>query len=116
MMISSCGYPEQSQFQVIRLWLKRFSRNFDMKIAGEIYRSWGWLLKSENVQLAPKIKDYKNLLTTAGQEVAENRKLSAKTAAELEKPILPQEKHLGISKKRWDEAIRRGRKVWQFKG
>jgi multimeric flavodoxin WrbA len=116
MMISSCGYPEQSQFQVIRLWLKRFSRNFDMKIAGEIYRSWGWLLKSENVQLAPKIKDYKNLLTTAGQEVAENRKLSAKTAAELEKPILPQEKHLEISKKRWDEAIRRGRKVWQFKG
>jgi multimeric flavodoxin WrbA len=115
MMISSCGYPEQSQFQVIRLWLKRFSRNFDMEVAGEIYRSWGWLIKAQNEELQPKIRDYKNLLVKAGREVVENMKLSAETAAELEKPILPKEKHLDISKTRWDEAINRGKKVWTLK-
>ena len=112
MMISSCGYPEQSQFQVIRLWLKRFSRNFDMEVVGEIYRSWGWLLKAESKQLESKIHDYRKLIVKAGREVAENLKLSAETSAELEKPILPRETHMGISKKRWDEAIRRGKKVW----
>jgi hypothetical protein len=115
MMISSCGYPEQSQFQVIRLWLKRFSRNFDMEVAGEIYRSWGWLLKAENSELQSKITDYKKLLVKAGREVAGTMKLSAETTAKLEKPILPREMHLDISKKRWDEAISRGKKVWAIK-
>lgn len=112
MMISSCGYPEQSQFQVIRLWLKRFSRNFDMEIVGEIYRSWGWLLKSEDDEVEPKVRAYKELLQKAGREVAEYRKLSEKTTAELEKPFLPEEMHLEISNKRWDRAISLGKKVW----
>ena len=111
-MISSCGYPEQSQFQVIRLRLKRFSRNFDMEIVGEIYRSWGWLLKSEDDEVEPKVRAYKELLQKAGREVAEYRKLSEKTTAELEKPFLPEEMHLEISNKRWDRAISLGKKVW----
>ena len=115
MMISSCGYPEQSQFQVIRLWLKRFSRNFDMEIVGEIYRSWGWLLKAEDVQLEPKIKAYKDLVKKAGIEVARNLKLSEETGAELEKPILPKEMHMEISKKRWDQATSLGKKVCTLK-
>jgi multimeric flavodoxin WrbA len=115
MMISSCGYPEQSQFQVIRLWLKRFSRNFDMEIVGEIYRSWGWLLKAEDEELKPKIAAYKNLLRGAGQEVAGKGKLLEETAAELKRPILPEEMHAELSNKRWDEAIRLGRKVWKLK-
>jgi multimeric flavodoxin WrbA len=116
MMISSCGYPEQSQFQVIRLWFKRFSRNFDMEIAGEIYRSWGWLLKGQDDELKPRIDAYKSLLKKAGREVAGSLKLSEETAAELEKPILPTEMHLEISNKRWDEALSRGKKVWTLKG
>ena len=112
MMISSCGYPEQSQFQVIRLWLKRFSRNFDMEVVGEIYRSWGWLLKAEDEELEPKIQAYKNLLQKAGREVAGNLKLSEETAARLEEPILPRERHIEISNKRWEKAISRGKKVW----
>ncbi|UCB48260.1 MAG: flavodoxin family protein [Deltaproteobacteria bacterium] len=112
MMISSCGYPEQSQFQVIRLWLKRFSRNFGVEVAGEIYRSWGWLLKAEDEELKPKIDAYKDLLRKAGHEVAENLKLSEETAAELERPILPKEMHVEISNKRWEQAISLGKKVW----
>jgi multimeric flavodoxin WrbA len=115
MMISSCGYPEQSHFQVLRLWLERMSRNFDLEVVGEIYRSWGWLLKAEDDYLAPKIKAYKNLLMKAGAEVAENLRLSGETAAELEKPILPKERHLDISNRRWDQSISLGKKVWMAK-
>ena len=115
MMISSCGYPEQSQFQVVRLWLKRFSRNFDMEVIGEIYRSWGWLLKAKDDRLEPKIAAYKNLLKKAGREVAEHLKLSEETAAQLEEPILPKEMHLKMSNKRWDQAINLGKKVWMPK-
>jgi multimeric flavodoxin WrbA len=115
MMISSCGYPEQSQFQVIRLWLKRFSRNFDLEIVGEIYRSWGWLLKAEDDELKPKIKAYKDLLRKTGQEVARHQRLSEETAAELERPILSKEMHIEISNKRWEKALSHGKKVWNLK-
>jgi len=115
MMISSCGYPEQSQFQVIRLWLERFSRNFDMEIVGEIYRSWGWLLKSDDVQLEPKIKEYKDLLRKAGEEVARIQRLSEETAAELERPILSNDMHMEISNKRWERATSLGKKVWTLR-
>ena len=51
----------------------------------------------------------------AGVEVAKNLKISEETAAELEKPILPKEMHLDISNRRWDQAIRLGKKVWMPK-
>jgi hypothetical protein len=46
--------------------------------------------------------------------VAANQKLSKETAAELEKPILQKEMHVELSNKRWDEAIRSGKKVWKL--
>jgi multimeric flavodoxin WrbA len=115
MMISNCGYPEQSHFQVLRLWLKRISRNFDMEVVGEIYRSWGWLLKAKDNNLEPKIEAYKNLLTKAGFEVAKNLKLSEETAAELERPILPKKMHLHMANTRWDQSINLGKKIWMPK-
>jgi len=60
----------------------------------------------------PKIRAYHELLKRAGREVVENRRISEKTIAELEKPLLPKEMHVEISKRRWDQAISLGRKVW----
>ena len=47
--------------------------------------------------------------------MADHLTLSAKTSAELEKPILPKEMHMEISNKRWEEAISLGKKVWAVK-
>ena len=86
-----------------------------MEVVGEIYRSWGWLLKAKDAKLEPKIEAYKDLLKKAGREVVENLKLSEETNAELEKPILPKEMHLKMSNKRWDQAINLGKKIWMPK-
>ena len=51
----------------------------------------------------------------AGHEVAENLRISEETATELERSILPKEMHMEISNKRWDQAIRLGKKVWMPK-
>ena len=86
-----------------------------MEVAGEIYRSWGWLLKTEDDSFESKIRAYKDLLKKAGQEVAGNLRISEDTATELERPILPKEMHIEISNERWDQAIRLGKKVWMPK-
>ena len=52
-----------------------------MEVVGEIYRSWGWLLKAKDDRLEPKIAAYKDLLKKAGREVVENLKLSEETTA-----------------------------------
>lgn len=43
-MMSNCGFPEKSHFQVISHWLKRHVRNLNAQIIGEIYVPQGALL------------------------------------------------------------------------
>ena len=88
-VISNCGFPEQDQFQVLRLLFKRLARNMKCELAVEIYRGEGSLLLAEVPQLQQIIKSYKELLKKAGQEVVAHGKLSEDTVGKLEKPFIP---------------------------
>ncbi len=90
-VISNCGFPEQDQFQVLRLFFKRLARNMKCELAVEIYRGEGSLLLADVPQLQSIINSYKELLKKAGQEVVVNGKLSEVIMEELEKPFIPYE-------------------------
>ncbi len=87
--ISSCGFPEQSHFQVLRVLFRRIARNFSAELAAEIYRGGGGILQSRDPSFQPFLESYKLLLRTAGKEVVVNSKLSEDTMAQLEKPLVP---------------------------
>lgn len=89
MVISNCGYPEQSHFQVLQLLFKRIARNFHTEVIAEIYRGGGGLLNSGDLLLKPLIFKYLKLVEKAGREVVENMEISERTKEELEKPIIP---------------------------
>ncbi len=88
-VISSCGFPEQSHFQVLRVLFRRMARNFSAKLAAEIYRGGGGILQSHDPSFQPYLESYKQLLQTAGKEVVLNSNLSEDTMAQLEKPLIP---------------------------
>lgn len=90
-VISNCGFPEQDQFQVLRLLFTRLVRNMKCELAVEIYRGEGSLLSVDIPQLQPIIESYKELLKKAGQEAVANGKLSEEIIEELEKPFIPYE-------------------------
>ncbi len=106
-VISNCGFPEQSHFQVLRLYFRRMARNTHSEVIAEMYRGAGGLLSSRDPRLQPFIEAYKALLRKAGKEVAEHWKLSKETAAELEKPFVPgpnfTDGYIQEANKYWDE-------------
>jgi len=87
--LSSCGYPEQSAFQVLALLFKRVARNMNGELLAEIYRGGAGLLGLNDPGLAPMIAEYKALLRQAGSEIAEHRRLAAQTARALDRQWVP---------------------------
>ncbi|MEW6201115.1 MAG: flavodoxin family protein, partial [bacterium] len=105
MVISSCGFPEQSQFQVLRLLFRRIARNMKGDLIAEIYRSQGNLLTIDHEMLKPIVDGYKKLLVKAGKEIVKNLKLSDETVAELDKPMIPREMYITGANEHWDRSL-----------
>ncbi|MBN2310726.1 MAG: flavodoxin family protein [Candidatus Hydrogenedentes bacterium] len=106
-VISNCGFPEQSHFQVLRLLFRRIARNLQTELAVEIYRGGGEALNSRNPLLKPTLAKYNRLLRTAGREVAETGRLSEDTTARLEAPIVPAGLYVKGANRHWDRALNR---------
>ena len=104
-IISNCGFPEQSHFQVLHLFFSRVARNLHAEVIAEIYRGAGALLTSSDSTLQPLIEKYKHFVKRAGKEVTEQFKLSEDTRAQLEQPLIPGDNYV-------DEYIRLGNKMW----
>lgn len=105
-VISNCGYPEQSHFQVLRLLFKRVARNLHSDIIAEIYRGGGWLLKTSLVS-KKLVLDYKKLLRKVGREIVKNLSLSEKTISELRKPIISVDEFIEFANKGCDKLLSR---------
>jgi multimeric flavodoxin WrbA len=75
-VISNCGFPEQSHFQVLELLFKRIARNMRTEVVGEIYRGGGAILKDAPLILKPLVMKYSKLLQKVGKEIAESGRLS----------------------------------------
>ncbi|HNW33622.1 MAG TPA: flavodoxin family protein [Candidatus Ozemobacteraceae bacterium] len=88
-VLANCGYPEQSHFQPLRSFFPRLARNHHLELVGEIYRGAGGLLTQADEALKPYIDQYMKLLYQAGAEVGRDGRISEKTQADLEKPLLP---------------------------
>src|SRR4030042_2843794 len=96
-VISNCGFPEQSHFQVLELLFKRIARNMRTEVVGEIYRGGGAIFKDAPLILKPLTMKYSKLLQKAGREIAENSRLSKETRAELEKPLIPVDTYIAAA-------------------
>lgn len=104
-IISNCGFPEQSHFQVLELLFKRVARNMRTEVIGEIYRSGGAILREAPLILKPVISQYKRLLQTAGMEIAEKQRLSEETRQRLEKPLISDERYIAAANERFDVLL-----------
>jgi putative NADPH-quinone reductase len=84
MMISSCGFDDRSEFQVVSHWVNRVALKMRMPLIGEIYTTQGKLLAAPSEEHKSAITKYLQLVETAGKEIATDMKLSDKTQKLLE--------------------------------
>ena len=108
-VIANCGFPQQSHFQVLRLFFRRVARNISAELIAEVYRDGGAILTAPASELQPLIAGYKKLVEKAGREAVEHSRLSADTIAKLERPLLPAQTYvddfMNIANKRCDEIL-----------
>jgi len=100
--VSNCGFPEKDQFAVLQLACQRDIRNNKADVIAQIYKSQGPLLTSDNPQLKPVLDRYKDLLRQAGAEIVLKRKIPAALQAELEQPLIPEDKYSRIANGSWN--------------
>ena len=103
-VISNCGFPEQSHFKVLRLYFRRLARNMHSEVIGEIYRGEGELLNKNILLLKPIIWNYKKLLRKAGKEVVEKYNITESLQKELEKPLISTDRYFKGANKSWDSV------------
>jgi len=106
-VISNCGFPEKSHFQVLKLLFKRVARNFNTEVIGEIYRSGGVLLADHPVVLKPLIYRYKQLVRKAGQQIIKDGKISEELQMLLEKPLLPEHVYIEQANRYFDRELQK---------
>ncbi|MFC1521536.1 flavodoxin family protein [Elusimicrobiota bacterium] len=104
-VISNCGFPEQTHFQVLSLLFKRIARNTHTQVIAEIYRGGGELLSVDSVMIKLLTGKYKSLLRKAGKEVVKNMQLSNETRVQLEKPIISHERYIKAANSYWDKEL-----------
>ena len=111
MVLSNCGFPEQSQFQVLSLWARRVARNMNGRLVAEIYRGGGGVLGIKHPMVEPLIDAYLALLRQAGREIAEYERISDETQKALERQLVPTEMYIDQTNQMWDRIIAAGSKA-----
>ncbi len=104
-VISNCGFPEQSHFQVLRLLFRRVARNMNTDVIGEIYRGAGAMLAEHPVIIKPLIYRYRQLVRQAGKEIVEQGRISQDLHHLLEKPLLPDDMYISNANKYFDKVL-----------
>jgi len=105
-VISNCGFPEQSHFQVLRLLFRRIARNFQAELVAEIYRGGGPLLPDPPPMLRDIITNYLKLVEETGREVVIYGKISEVLAGKLEEPLIPHDLYIeGANREYWDVEL-----------
>lgn len=106
LLMSNCGFPERSHFQVISHWIDRVAIHVHSEVIGEIYTSQGTLLSSNVKELGPTLLNYFNFLEEAGKEIVNNLKISEKTIAGLSDNFIPNDIYREQANRSFDEMLK----------
>ncbi len=88
-VIATCDMPDQSHFEVLRLFFRRLAGHLNTTLVAEIYRSQAELLRGDSLVLRPFIAPYLKHVRQAGAELAREGCLSQKTRAALDHALVP---------------------------
>ena len=106
-VISSCAMPEQSSFQVLRLYFKRMARTMHTEVIGEIYLAAAGLLllSAKELRFRPAVDSYKELLRAAGKELVETGRIGPDLTGRLEQPLIDSDEYAEYANKMWDQLL-----------
>lgn len=86
MMISTCGLPYRSEFDVTSLWINKVAEKMKMDCIGEIYATNGKAF-SHPQETSASVSDFLQAVKQAGKEIASTLHISDSTKGLLAQPL-----------------------------
>ncbi len=105
-VLSNCGFPEQSHFEALRFLFRRIARNFHTEVVAEVYKSQGGILRSSHPELESVKKKYLAAVVAAGQALVTNGAVPEELQRTLEEPFLPKDDYIAAVTRNF-EALQR---------
>lgn len=103
--LSVCGFPEESEFDVLSDYVNR-TRHKDVTLVAEIYRP------AAEAMMSPFLQDKKNDIleatTQAGRELVESMKISPETMARIRQPLADSQLFAEMGNLFWKTCIAEG--------
>ncbi len=87
-MISNCGFPYRSQFDVVSLWINNISKMLQVNLIAEFYTTNGKVLTQANEDHACHRNNYLEFLAACGNDICNNGRLSDESKVLLTRDIL----------------------------
>jgi multimeric flavodoxin WrbA len=87
-LMSNCGFPYRSQFDVVSLWIKHFAGMMQAKLIGEFYTTNGKVLSQPAPEQQKSRSHYLSFLETCGRQYSEYMELKEDTKLMLDKNVL----------------------------
>ncbi len=99
--------PEQSNFDVLRLFFRRMARTMHTEVVGEIYLTAAGLmqLSEKELRFRPMVNSYKELLHAAGKELVETGRIGPDMTERLERPLIDSDEYVKYANKMWDQLL-----------
>ncbi len=106
-VISNCGYPEYSQFQVMAHFFSRLARETNVSVKLEIYRTMGELLKIKHMLLNPIVNRYLKNVEKAGEQFVQTGSVDEKLMEKLKQPLIPEKMYRDKTNAHWKKKLSR---------
>jgi multimeric flavodoxin WrbA/putative sterol carrier protein len=110
--LSVCGFPEESEFDVLSDYLNR-TRHKDATLVAEIYRPAAEMMM--NPFLRDKKRDILDATIQAGRELAESMKISPETMTRIRQPLVDSQLFAKMGNLYWKTCIAEGVTPKEFK-
>ena len=87
-MVSNCGFPYRTQFDVISLWIRNVATMLQAKLIGEFYTTNGKVLSQPTDEQLAQRRNYLEFLENCGKQYLEKMELNEEQKNLLNKNIL----------------------------
>ncbi|MGD2251986.1 MAG: flavodoxin family protein [Anaerolineales bacterium] len=92
-LVSTCGYWELDNFDLLLAQMKAFCDHAEREFAGALLRPHGPVLRAM-VKQGAQVSDILEAAREAGQQMGENQQMAVETLAKVSRPLLPLEAYL----------------------
>jgi len=87
-MVSNCGFPDRSQFDVVSLWINKIAKMLQVDLLTEFYATSGKILSQASDKEIKHRDNYFQYLTKCGGEILKYGKLSDELKALVNQDII----------------------------